>query len=514
MVTVSGLFLLLKNTPSSENQLTGRVEGGAASGWINDVQATVGGGNDSSPTMVSIGDSVFVAFSRFDVGSGYQKITVIESTDGGVVWFQIGDFSPGPHDCKHPVMTVYNGELYVAFQYDLSVSDHDIYCYRSSPGAIGPWTAYRVRSDTNDDYRPTIDAVTIQNYAGVYVAFENRSGGTEGTDLLISKSLGGAFSDPSIFVGGSDAGEYTMADMSVYDDQINPVIFVAFMILTGSQHDIYFVRSLNGGGTWSSLYQVTSSLNDEYAPSISAGYFFVIISYIMWDGDPDLYAVTWNGAYFGTPYPLSSTPDIEGSPIAYNLLDNFYVVYPRGSTNTSGHLYMQSASGSVNPTWSYPSMLSDSAAAADVGYRPGLTLCDRPDSNLYFAAAWGDYRSGTGDSDLLYSTEGCRYTVRTDPPGMTFLVDDVAYSSEQTFNWPAGFQHTLNAPANAIPFFCLDDGTNQWFTATISPYASTSDVTPGMTAYYTAIPEFSHLVIPVMGMIGIVLLSWVRSRKR
>ena len=511
LVTASGVFFLFQNGPSGDDRLNGGTQGGSSSGWINDVQVTAGGGNDSWPAMVSIGDSVFVAFSRFDSDTGYHRISVTESKDGGLVWSQIGDFSPGLRDCMYPVMTVFNGELYVAFQYDLSSSDHDIYCYKSSPGATGPWTGYSVRNDTNDDYRPTIDAVTIQNFAGVYVAFENRLGGTEGTDLVMSRSTGGAFSLPSTFVGAGDASEYTTADMSVYDDQIIPAIFVAFMKLVGSQNDIYFVRSLDGGGTWSS-HQVTSSLNDEYAPSISAGYFYVLISYLIWDGDPDLYVITWNGATFGNPYPLSATAFIEGWPVAFNWFDNFYVVYTRGSTLTSGQLYMQSASGSANPTWGYPTTISDLDSAADVGYSPALAICDRPDAQLYFAASWGDHRSGSGSSDIFYSTQGCRYTVNTNPTGLAFIVDGVTHTSEQTFNWPAGFQHTLEAPPNAIPFYCWDDGTNQWFTQTVTPFATTSDV-PGMTAFYTAIPEFAYVTIPVAGIIGIVLLSMIRRHR-
>jgi len=484
------------------------------SGWINDVQVFGGGGQDAWPTMVSIGDSVYVAFSRFDSGTGYHRITVMESVDGGIVWSQMGDFSPGSNDCKFPVMTVYNGVLYVAFQYDLSATDHDIYCYRSSAAATGPWTSFSVRTDSNDDYHPTIGAVTVANHAGVYVVFENQTGGLDGTDLLVYKSAGDAFSLLGTLVGGSDSSEFTNADISIYQDETNPVMYVAFQKLSGGQNDIYFVRSLNGGSTWSTLYQVTSDPNDEYAPSVSVGYFYLLISYVMWNGDPDLYAIVWNGAAFGTPYPLSAGSDYEGWPEAYNWLDDFYVVYAKGSTYTNGQLYMRSAPGSLNPSWSIPTMVSDPEAAADAGYRPGLAQCDRQDANFYFAAVWGDHRVGANDSDMYYSTQGCRFTVNTDPTGLAYQVDDVTYSSENTFNWPAGFRHTLTASDSSYTFLRWDDGTNQWYTPTITPYALTNDVTPGMTAYYTVIPEFSYLALPIMGMICIILLSRARRRSQ
>ncbi len=513
-ITIPGLFFLQKSSTPAADPLTSGVKGGAASGWINDVQAYGGGGHDLWPTMVSSGDKVYVAFSRFDSGTGFYRITVMESSDGGIVWSQIGDFSPGSHDCKYPVMTIYNGVLFVAFQYDSSATDHDIYCYASSAGATGPWTSNVVRADTNDDYRPTIAAVTIINHPGVYVVFENQRGGLDGTDLLVYKSTGDAFALLGVIVGGSDSSEFTMADICVYQGETNPIIYVAFQKLSGGQNDIYFVRSFDGGSTWSSFYQVTSSTNDEYAPSISAGYFYLLTSYVMWNGGPDLYATVWNGAYFGTPYPLSSSSDYEGWPKACNWLDDFYIFYARGSNYTNGGLFMQSAAGALDPYWSVPSLISDSGAAADAGYRPGIALCDRPDANLYFATGWGDYRAGANNSDIYYTTQGCRYTVNTDPLGLTFQVDDVTYSTEQIFNWPAGFQHKLNASDGSYPFLRWDDGTNQWYTQTVILYSLTTDVTPGMTAYYAAIPEFSFLALPIMGMMCIILLSRARRRNK
>lgn len=511
-VAIPGLIIVQMGGSSNEDRPTAGIQGGASSGWINDVQAYGGGGHDLWPTMVSIGDSVYVAFSTFDSGTGYYKITVLESTDGGIVWSPIGDLSPGSGDCRYPVMTFYNGSLFIAFQYDSSSTDRDIYCYKSSAGATGPWTAFAVRADANDDFLPTIGAVTVTNHAGVYVVFENRRGGLDGTDLLIYGSAGDAFSPLGTLVGAGDPDEFTNADMSVYQDETNQIIYIAYQRLTGGQSDIYFVRSLNGGVSWSSPYQVAASPNDEYAPSISVGFFYLLISYVMWDGDPDLYATVWNGVAFGTPYPLSSSPDFEGWPRAYNWLDDFYVVYARGSNYTNGNLFIQSASGSLNPYWSMPFAVSDPEAAANTTYRPGLALCDRPDSNFYFAVTWGDYRTGSDNSDLYYSTQGCRYTVRTDPPGLTFQVDDVTYSSEQTFNWPAGYRHKLTATDSSLPFYCWDDGTYQWYTPTINPFASTNDVTPGMTAVYTAIPEFPGMALPVIALMFVILISVVRRK--
>lgn len=511
-IAVSGTFILHKSSSSDQDVLTGAIKGEAASGWINDVEVYGGVANDAWPTIVSDGDSLCVAFSRFDSGTGYYRIIVMKSTDGGIAWSQIGDISPGPHDSVYPVMLAFYGELYVAFQYNVSSTDHDIYCYKSSVGTSGPWTSYGVRTDSNDDRRPAIGTITESNYIGVYVVFENHRGSPDGTDLLIYKSTGAAFSFVNTVVGDGDSGDFTMADVSVYQEVNNPMIYVGFERLSSGQRDIYFTRSSNGGTSWSSLYQATSNLNDEYAPSISVSLNYLLISYVMWDGEPDLYATIWNGAAFGTAAPLSSGAEYEGWPEVLNWLGDFYVVYARGSTYTDGSLFMQSASESLNPSWSYPSMISDNGAAADTGYRPGLALCDRPNGNLYFAAAWGDYRTGSGNSDIFYTTQGCRYTVLAAPPGPTFWVDDVMYSSEQTFNWPAGFQHTLTASTDVNTFLYWDDGTDILYTLTITPYALTNDVV--MVASYVGIPEFSDLALPVIGMIGVFLLVRVRRRMK
>lgn len=511
-IMTPGLLLFLSLSPSDTDQSTVVAKGGISSGWINDVQVLGGSGHDSWPAMVSRGDSIYVALSRFDSGTGLYRITVMESIDGGVVWSEIGDFSPGAFDCKYPVITDYNGVLFVAFQYDLSATDHDIYCYISSAGATGPWTSYGIRTDSNDDYRPAIGSVISANHAGVYVVFENHRGSPDGTDLLLYKSTGGAFSFLGTLAGGGDAGEFTMADISVYQDELNPIIYVAFELLSGGQKDIYFIRSLNGGSTWSSMYQVTSSPNDEYSPSISVGTLFLLTSYVMWNGNPDVYAIVWNGAAFGNPIPLSASADNEGWPEAYNWWDNFYVFYAKGSTATNGQVYLQTASGLLNPTWSYSAMISDPDAAVEVEYRPGLAQCDRPDANFYFATAWGDYRAGIDNSDIYYSTQGCRYTVNTDPAGLSFRVDGVTYTSEQVFSWPAGFQHTMIANDGTSTFLRWDDGLNQYYTQTTSQYALTDDVT--LTAYYTAIPEFSHLAIPVLGMMCVLMFTLALRRNR
>jgi hypothetical protein len=505
--TIPGYLLLQQSLSLGYDQPVVGVKGEATSGWINDVQTSGGDGNDMHPSIASIGDMVYVAFSRYDSVSGFFRIAVIESTDGGVTWSQIGDFSPGLHDCKYPVMTAYAGALFVAFQYDLSPTDHDIYCYASSTGATGPWTPYTVRADASDDYRPTISSVTITNYGGVYVAFESHAGGVDGTDLLICKSTGGTFSPAVAFVGVGDSSEFTAADMCVYDDQNYPTIYVAFQKLSGGQNDIYFTRSLNGASTWSPLYQVTSNTNDEYAPSISAYILYVIVSYVMWTDNPDVYATIWNGAAFGQASVVSNSADYEGRPKSCNLFDDFYVVYARGPSYTDGGLYARSAVGSLSPSWGTPSMISDSVAAVDAENPPGLATCDRPDSNFYLAVAWGDYRTSLGNPDVYYSTQGCRFTMDTDPAGITFEVDGAIYSSQQTFNWPAGYEHALTATPDGFSYW--SDGTNQWLTPAVTVSASTNDV-PGMIAYYGVIPEFSFLALPIVGMIFIILLPRTR----
>ena len=507
MVGIPSLLLLLGGGDIQREQLTVRDLGDATSGWINDVEAFGGGDGESSPATVSIGDNVYVAFARFDGGTGFFAVTVIESTDGGAAWSQVGDFSPGSRDCAYPAMTAYNGQLYVAFQYNVSDTDHDIYCYVSSAGGVGPWTGFAVRTDTNDDLRPSIASVSNVNYPGVYVVFENRLGGADGTDLVMYRSTGGAFTFLSTVAGSGDGGEFTAPDAAVYDDQISPSIYVAFERLAGSQRDIYFVLSLNGGTTWSSLYQATSNMNDEYAPSISADFTYALISYVMWDGNPDVYVTAWNGASFIVPEAISNTPDIEGPPEAYNWLDDFYVVYSKGSGDSNGNIYMAFAQGSLSPSWGYPFLVSDTGAAADTDYRPGLALCERPDGSSYFAVVWSDFRAGAGTPDIFYSTEGCRCTVNTYPAGYTYSVDGVEYSTEQTFNWPAGFQHTLVASAEG--FFYWHDGTNLWTNPSLDLVASTVDI-QSLTAYYTAIPEFPTAALPAIVLSVMVLLLWKR----
>jgi len=498
---IPGFLLLQSGKPADSGDLLLGAKGEPSSSWINDVPVHSGVGSDSSPTMTSDGDVLYTAFSRFDDATGFYRIAVMMSTDGGVTWSQAGDLSPGPNNCTYPAILVYFGSLYVAFQYEVSASDHDVYCYVSPTGGTGPWTSYGVRTDSNDDRLPAIGAVTESNYFGVYVVLENRRGGLEGSDLLMYRSTGAAFSFVNTIIGSGNSSEYTSPDITVYQEVNNPSIYVGFERSSGGQRDVCFVWSNNGGTTWSSLYQVAFALEDEYAPSISASQNFLLIAYLVWNGDPDLYVRVWNGVTFGSPYPLSASADYEGWPEVLNLQSDFYVIYARGTGYTNGNVFLQTATGAQNPVWSYPYLISDYAAAAEAGYSPGLALCDRPDANLYLAAVWGDYRTDPGSSDVYYSTQGCRFTVRAEPAGPTLMVDDVVYSSEQTFNWPAGYQHTLTASTDVNSFLYWDDGNARYYTLTIVPYATTSDVT--MVAAYVGIPEFSGLVLPIAGVLAI-----------
>jgi len=503
---------------------SGRIAGAPMSGWIDDIPVASSPGHDVWPSCaVDKNGSLYVAYSDFNSSTGYYRIRVAESIDAGLNWTDVADISPGNGDCRYASMGYDRvaDRLYIAFQYDYSSTDHDIYCAESSTSASAPWTLRGVRTDTNDDYHPSLAVIDSGwNNDGVYVVLENQRGIIDGGDLVLFKAkTGGSFSIVSDFAGNSDSLAYSWPSTAVlYENSTNRgILYVAYArqanILT-SQEDIYVTFTQDGGSSWSSKYRLTSDSKDEFSPSVAVTTDYCIVAYTLQYSvtDTDIYCVTTDFTDTSTPVSISDSIDLEAWPKVTVSASKFYVVYPRDASLTSSHIYLKSANETLYPTWSAASGVSDASAEVDGGYRPDIVFQER-NGTYYAAVAWGDYRNGVGNSDIYYSTEGARYTIGTEPLGLNFTVDGANYSANQIFNWPAGTQHNISTASvqDDNIFNYWTDGLSNWSLNSLNLTAGMDDETFEAKFQEFPIPEFQDIMLSI---VSIVALSIVFKSKK
>lgn len=274
----------------------------------------------------------------------------------------------------HPVIVQNSqGTLFIVYEHDYSSTDGDVYLARSSNGGQ-TWTTSVVNADTRDMRNPVI---AIDDANKLFVTYENNY--ASDTGLLWSESTDGG---TTWMLHTSTISGYVPANadnpaIAVKGSGSTAVLYIAFQY----QGSIYYLFSIDGGGTWTTgLLEGWSGKEDRY-PAIAIGSTNVVIAfeseYSSTDHDIISYyrtaaGGTWTQQYISTYTSEERYPTIAAHSnnfcIAYTWLDNgAYCKWSSDNGGTFGSAVQLAATGL------YPAV-SLSAAGGRIAYASGTTI--------------------------------------------------------------------------------------------------------------------------------------------
>ena len=427
--------------------------GSAGSGWINDRLVYDNPSYDERrPSIATDGNGyLYVAFERYYADKGRWSIRVHRSTDGGDTWSFFGGWYYSSYDIHYPSIAIdpYDNNVYVAYELEYSSMDHRIYCKVYDP-STGWLSAVGVDTDSDDDRSPSI--TSEYQYGGAnyqYISYEYWYSGDD-IDLMFAKSTdhGVSWSTKKIYGDWPDANVYSETSIT----NAEGYVYIAYRWGAdyGSTCDIRVTRSADYGSSWTQYTDIDGLSNDCRQPSITAthgGHLVIVASeYYFSSSDRDIcYSYSSdNGGSWSKGYWLASSTASE--------------VYPRltvdgqGSTSNSVYGYVHAvyfvwpdvkyrrAYYSSPTSWSARQTVNDARSLSSWSSIWGITT-----SFGFPCVTWSENRGSS--ENVYFSTEGATYTIATSPSGLQVQVDGSSYTAPKSFNWVAGYSHTIYAPS-------------------------------------------------------------------
>ncbi len=240
-----------------------------------------------------------------DVRAGFPNFDIYfaNSTDDGATWSpnkKINSDGIPPRQQTEPTLTVgSDGTVYVVWQDLRSQTDFDIFFSKSTDGGatwLNPDVKVNIDATNASQTAPTI-AVNKTNV--IFVAWADRRLGDD--DIYFSKSVDGGMSwSPNIRVNSDDLGNISSNPSIAVDN--SGIIYLVWQDNRNGNRDIYFAKSSDGGSTWTDPEiriddDITSS--NQGNPSIgvnSTGAIFVVWQDFRSGSDNDIYfAKSTNG---------------------------------------------------------------------------------------------------------------------------------------------------------------------------------------------------------------------------
>jgi hypothetical protein len=449
----------------------------------DDVGAERQGAPDITVDSVGTIHAVWDDFRNLDWDIYYSK-----SIDGGFTWAPNVKVTNSVGNQRFPSIDVDpSGTIVVAWDHEVSIVDHDIYCANSTDGGL----IFGVNIRVDDDVGGALSeypSLAVDSSGVIYVVWGDWRG--VGGDIYFSKSV--------------NLGDGFSANVPVNDDltnnQVSPEIAVGGGILyvvwedgRNGDLDIYFSNSTNGGANWGANIKVNDiGTNNQQQPAIVLGPAQTV--HVIWDddknGDKDIYSASIETP--GVPPTvdrifISTTPD--GSSLWLSsgsyMISETDILYCVGWNNS-----LNQFAGLVPADWSVdngivgdvtPAVSSDSTTFSAIG--PGT--CKVTAFNTPYPS------NETGP--LTVSTEGIDRIIISQTPDLSSgWIGDQYYTVTDVDTFYACGWNDTNSQ-----FVDLVDVT--WFTSD----ALVGDITPLPTSTtFTAKGDGTCFVTATSGLYG------------
>jgi parallel beta-helix repeat protein len=230
--------------------------------------------NDSVDNKVSMAtDSngyFYVAYEDWYPAGGKQAIFLERSVDGGRTWSVLTQWYWVAYDCHNPSIAIdpYDNKVYVAYELEISTSQHDIYCCAYTP-ATGE-KHVRVDTGTGDDRFPSVTSEYQYGSANwQYISYEYVYN-YDDRDLMFAKSTdhGTTWSAKKLHGDWPDFNVH--AQTSITNAEGNIYIAYKWGADYNSACEIRVDRSTDFGSSWTQVTDVDGLPNGCSFPSIAA----------------------------------------------------------------------------------------------------------------------------------------------------------------------------------------------------------------------------------------------------
>jgi hypothetical protein len=318
-------------------------DGGASFQDLGNFPVTLTQENEGDPGIVVNRNGVFYAsYILFDASRpvGFRNtVGVSSSADGGVTWSlpvglpvfgAPGSFLDKPFSAVDSTGGANNGNVYVTFTDfpAVATSTLPIMFSRSTNGGLSfsPPIQLSATGTENQGSEPVVGP-----NGEIYVAWFQFTG-PHSSGIVVAKSTDGGLSfgtpvfaapaTPIGFNSGSMLGNFRVNSFPRIDvDQSNGNVYIAYASRPGhgDSGDAFFVRSTNGGATWSSPLRLNDDPgdNDQFFPDIAVNSSGRIMA-IWYDKrrDPNNVAMTVYSAV-STDGGISFGPNIAVTPATF-----------------------------------------------------------------------------------------------------------------------------------------------------------------------------------------------------
>jgi hypothetical protein len=461
-------------------------KGDPGSGWTYDILVSDQAWNARNDGFQSMemdpgnGNELYVIYESWtdyqSPGSFQGYLVLRRSTNGGETWspeiwtFRYPTQINGQYpDMKEPDIAIGNDGMiwltYTVFAYGASRNVLDMQIYTQYMNAAswgtGPWTGRMVSAAFGAPYNyhrlPTICVQQSTNKPIITTLTYDYISATQ-SSLVAWQYLTNPATVPweGYLVDGPMSANWLQHPCM---DSGASFLYITAMSYysAGGVFDMVVYQSTNNGQDWTMVgdFYDDANVNSFYKPSIAStktGTDYVVCSgtYLADPANAHLgqigYAfslddgTTWSG-YIMAMGNYQRMPYVQ----EYNK-DGFLMSYRQedGGEQYSTRLLMAYVADLSN--WYDCGTASDAGSFQASNWFAHVVMQIRPGGD-YAAMCWSDLRDAAepitenSQTHVVYSTEGGRTLVDTDPSGLQVTIDGISYTAPTEFNWPAGYEH-------------------------------------------------------------------------
>jgi hypothetical protein len=279
------------------------MDGGVS--WGEDTRLTNNSATSGYPSVSVSGSVVLVVWDDFRDGN--LEIYCKRSTDGGVSWEADTRLTNSSDVSWVPSISVSGSVVHVVWN-DSRDGNLEIYYKRSIDGGItwGADTRLTINSATSE-----FPSVSVSGSVVHVVWYDSRDGNLE---IYYKRSIDGGIT------WGADTRLTNNADISWYTSisAFGSVVHVVWTDLRdGSDPEIYYKRSTDGGVSWEADTRLTNSAGISYFPSVAvSGSVVHVVWYDLRDINYEIYykRSTDEGLTWGTDTRLTNNSAVSWYP--------------------------------------------------------------------------------------------------------------------------------------------------------------------------------------------------------
>jgi len=293
-----------------------------------------------------------------------------------------------------PRIAVDSGGYVYLVWFDYTPGDSELYFRKSTDGG-GAWSATkRLTWTSGNSQRP---AIAVDDPPIVHLAWNDYAPGNSAIYYMKSTNGGATWSARKrlTWTSGDSGGSAIAVDPSGY-------VYVFWHDATPGAAEIYYRKSTDGGTNWSASTRLTWNSGESEWAKVAVDSSGVL--HVAWeDSTPGNYDILYKkstdgGATWSTSRNLSANPAESSHPdVVAGPSSAFHVVWEDTATGNSDIYYLRSTDG--GGAWSTAKRLTWNAGESS---GPDITV----DASGRLHLVWGDYTPG--DSEIFYkkSTDG------------------------------------------------------------------------------------------------------------